>query len=48
MTLWLRGEAGIAWGLSHANSRNVLTLTWVQGALDRGYSPDAPSFQAPR
>ena len=47
MTPWLRGEAGHAWGLSHANQCNVLTLPWVQGALDSGYSPDAPLFSSP-
>ena len=47
VTPWLRGEAGHAWRLSHANHRNVLTLPWVQGALDSGYSPDAPFFSAP-
>ena len=26
VTPWLRGEAVHAWGLSHANQRNVLTL----------------------
>ena len=41
---WLRGEAGHAWGLSHANQQNMLTLPWVQGALDSGYSPHAPPF----
>ena len=47
VTPWLRGEAGHAWGLSHANERNVLTLCWAQGALDGGYSPDAPLFSSP-
>ena len=47
MTPWLRGEAGHAWGLSHANQRNVLTLPWAQGALDDGYSPNAPVFSSP-
>ena len=46
MTPCLRGEAGHAWGLSHANQRNVVTLPWVQGALDSGYSPDAPLFSS--
>ena len=36
VTLWLRGAAGHAWGLSHANHRNVLTSPWMQGALDSG------------
>ena len=44
---WLRGEAGHAWGLSHTNQRNMLTLPWVQGALDSGYSPDTPLFSSP-
>ena len=44
VTPWLRGEASHAWGLSHANQRNVLTLPWVQAALDSGYSPDALLF----
>ena len=47
VTPWLRGGAGHAWGLSHANQRNVLTLPWVQGALDSGNSPDAPLFSSP-
>ena len=47
MTPWLCGEAGHAWGLSHANRCNVLTLAYVQGALDSGYSPDAPLFSSP-
>ena len=47
VTPWLRGESRNAWGLSHANQRNVLTLPWVQGALDSGYSPDAPLFSSP-
>ena len=47
VTPWLRGEARHAWGLSHANHRNVLTLPWVQGALDSGYSPNAPLFSSP-
>ena len=47
MTPWLSGEAGHAWSLSHANHRNVLTLPWVQGALDSGYSPDAPLLSSP-
>ena len=47
VTPWLRGEAGHAWGLSQANERHVLTLPWVQGALDSGYSPDAPLFSSP-
>ena len=47
VTPWLSGEAGHAWGLSHANRRNVLTLPWVQGAPDSGYSPDAPLFSSP-
>ena len=42
VTPWLRGEASRARGLSHANQRNMLTLPWVQGALDSGYSPNAP------
>ena len=29
VTLWLKGEGGHAWGLSHANQRNVVTLPWV-------------------
>ena len=48
MTLWLRGEAGHAWGLSHANQHNVLTFPWVQAMLDGGYSPDAPPLFVPR
>ena len=44
VTPWLGGEAGHAWGLSHANQRNVLTRPWVRGALGSGYSPDAPPF----
>ena len=44
VTPWLRGEASYAWGLSHANQRNVLT---VQGALESGYSPNAPLFSSP-
>ena len=44
VTPWLRGEAGDARGLDQANQRNVLTLPWVQGALDSGYAPDAPPF----
>ena len=47
VTPWLRGGGGHAWGLSHANQRNVLTLPLVQGALDGGYSPDAPLFSSP-
>ena len=47
MTLWWRGEAGHAWGLSHANQRNVLTLPWVQRAVDSGYSPYTPLFLIP-
>ena len=47
MTPWLRGAAGHAWGLSQANQRNVVTLAWAQGALDSGYSPDAPLFSSP-
>ena len=43
VTPWLRGQTG----LSHANQRNVLTLLWVQAALDKGYSPDAPLFSSP-
>ena len=43
----LRGEAGHAWGLSHANQRTVLTLPWVHGALHSGYSPNAPLFSSP-
>ena len=31
----------------HANYRNVRTLPWAQGALDSGYSPDAPLFSSP-
>ena len=34
VTPWLRGEASHAWGLSHANQRKVLTLPWVQAALE--------------
>ena len=45
-TTWLRGEAGNAWGLNQANQRNVLTLAWAQGALESGYSPDAPLFSS--
>ena len=44
---WLRGEAGHAWGLSHANQRNVLTLPSAQGALESRYSPHAPLFSSP-
>ena len=40
-------EAGHAWGLNQANQRNVLTLPWAQGALDSGYSPNAPLFSSP-
>ena len=29
VTLWLRGEAGHAQDLSHANERSVLILVWV-------------------
>ena len=47
VTPWLRGEAGHAWGLSHAKHRNVVTLPRVQGTFDSGYSPDAPSFFSP-
>ena len=47
VTPWLRGEAGHAWGLGHANHRNVLTFPWVHVALDSGYSPDAPLFSSP-
>ena len=46
-TPWLRGEAGHAWGLSQANQCLVLTLPWAQGALDSGYSPNAPVFSSP-
>ena len=46
-TLWLRGEAGHAWGLTQANQRLVPTLPWAQGALDSGYSPDDPLFLSP-
>ena len=31
-------------GHEHANQRNVLTLPLTQGAMDSGYSPDAPPF----
>ena len=34
-------------GLSDTNQRNVLTLPWVQDALDSGYSPDVPLFSSP-
>ena len=47
VTPWLRGEAGHAWGLSHANQRNVVTFPWLQGVLDSGYSPDAALFFSP-
>ena len=47
VTTWLRGVAGHAWGLSHANHRDVLTLQRVQGTLESGYSPNAPLFWAP-
>ena len=47
VTPWLRGEAGHAWGLSHANQRNVLILPWVQRAVDSGYSPDTLLFSVP-
>ena len=47
VTTWLKGEAGHAWGLSHANQRNMLTLPWAQGALDSGYSLGAPLFSSP-
>ena len=47
MTPWWRGEAGHARGLSHAKQRDVLTLSWVKGVLDSGYSPDAPLFSSP-
>ena len=47
VTPWLRGDAGHAWGLSHANKRNVRTLPWVQRALNSGYSSDAPLFSSP-
>ena len=47
VTLWSRGKAGHAWGLSHDNERNVLTLLQVQGALDSGYSPDALLISSP-
>ena len=43
----VEGEAGHAWGLSHANQRNVLYPPRAQGALDSGYSPDAPPFSSP-
>ena len=43
-TPWLKGEAGHAWGLSHANQRNVLTFPRVQAALDHGNFSDAPLF----
>ena len=46
-TSWLRGDTGHAWGLTQANQRLVLTLPWAQGALDSGYSPDAPLFLSP-
>ena len=29
------------------NQRNVVTLPWVRGVLDSGYSPDAPLFSSP-
>ena len=45
-TPWLRGEAGHASGLSQANQRLALTLPCAQGALDSGYSPDAPLFSS--
>ena len=44
MTLWLRGKAGHAWGLTHTNQHNVLTLPWVQAMLDSAYNPNAPPF----
>ena len=44
VTPWLKGEEGHAWGLSHTNQRNVVTLPWVQAALDSGCCPDAPLF----
>ena len=47
MTPWFRREAGHAWGPSHANQRTVLTLPWVQRALDSEYSHDAPLFSTP-
>ena len=47
MTPCFRVEAGHTWDLIHGNQRNVLTLPWVQAALDSGYSPDAPLFLAP-
>ena len=47
VTPWLKGEAGHEWGLTHASQRNVLTLPWAEGALDSGYSPDAPLFSSP-
>ena len=43
-TPWLRGKVGHAGGLTQANQRLVLTLPLAQGALDSGYSPDAPFF----
>ena len=46
MTPWLRGQARHAWVLSRANQCSVLTLPWVQGALDCGYSPNAPHFSS--
>ena len=46
-TPWLRWEAGHACGLTQANQRPVMTLPWAQGALDSGYSPDAPLFSSP-
>ena len=42
MTLWLRGKAGHAWGLTHTNQHNVLTLPWVHAMLASAYNPDAP------
>ena len=47
MTPRLRWEGGHAWGLRHAKRRNLLTLPWVQVALDTSYSPDAPPSLAP-
>ena len=47
-TAWLRGEASHAQGLRQANHRPVLTLPSAHGALDSGYSPDAPPSRALR
>ena len=44
VTPWFRWEAGHEWGLGHANHRNVLTVLWVQAAVDGGYAPNFPLF----